>query len=76
LYFSNVYADGKDCDKAEHQYSLIISTKKQKLNKPSFSNLDAEDVNVSFVEEMVIHVDGVDGGLALLFVAKDLKNEV
>ena len=67
MYFSNVYSDGKGNNKEKHQYSFTIST---------ISNLDAEDVNVSFVEEMVIHVDGVDGGLALLFVAKDLKNEV
>ena len=39
------------------------------------SHLNTEDVHVAPVEEMVVVVDGVDGGLALLFVPEDLKSK-
>ena len=38
--------------------------------------LDAEDVNVALIEEVVVHVHGVDGRLALLLVTEDLKNKI
>lgn len=36
-------------------------------------HLNAEDVNIALVEEVVVNVDTVDGRLALLLVPKDLE---
>jgi hypothetical protein len=68
----------------EHQYVAVLRPVQIKKSYNIllififrvFGDLDAEDVNVAFVEEVVVDVHGVDGSLTLLLVPEDLRKKV